>query len=594
MDEIKTDKNETSDKTSSIIPTVVLNNALDEELGSTVSSALTSSLYPEFFIAKQHEERNSDQKTSHVSSSSSSMSEIFYESIEMSGLQRENQGESSDSVTEAPEQKGLKDKTMAVIDSIIEGFMRESDEAKDKLLADTPQVQTRTLVLEPVSELMHNPAQGSNQKLRQKQVGRFTFTNVDEHDDFSVFLKDGSPKHPPANLERFKFRSDNANWCDYCIKDIFIHRTSREAFIKKCITLYEKNKTYFPKRKEAHMLGSVLNLDQDAYVYLSTHSPELFERYRQSYRGSTHDSRTYVLGGVISQYNERVYTSQLSHSSHLSNSSHSQHEFNKYNCMDEWLKMSNIVCSHCSFYACPFHQQYGNFGSRAYGENQTKIHTCGWCDDSLTEYYSMIAQSVRVVHDTQHLQESRASYTSYTSHVLHSSHNPYNQHSSQLSQSSRVRVSSKVVDTTKEQSLRIVRRTDSTYDSSEYEQISLDDHDQSQDQIQDHSDVLVLDSADFKTINLDMVPKPKPGSKSDEVSHSSSDNFGEEIHHVVQLTEIVQNVDKTKSSKSKRSFGEVEDDGLVFKFEDEEQSGYASEYDYYAMPDDYGYSTHAW
>lgn len=191
-------------------------------------------------------------------------------------------------------------------------------------------------------------------------------------------------------------KHNNSNWCHFCLRDIFVHKTSCERFVDKCIKKYNANKTKFfgSKNKDAHMLGSMLCLEETARVYLTTTDKELFDRFAPQIRVASGESKEFITGGIIQQYNEYIHGTELdalngaypfSHGTALD--------------LDDWLMKNNIRCEHCSFLACPFHHDFGGFGSvqiSGLGEGETTKtnnsesqhrrktkYCCGWCVESI-------------------------------------------------------------------------------------------------------------------------------------------------------------------------------------------------------------------
>lgn len=175
---------------------------------------------------------------------------------------------------------------------------------------------------------------------------------------------------PMTDISYFKESINNANWCDYCVRDIFMHEASVVKFIDKCVNMYIKNKKIFFDKREAHMLGSLLTLDHGNVYYLSNKCPELYNNYKTNAL-TISDSRVYVIDGIINQYNERIYKlttndKQNNNANNLQNKSY-----------DDWLIFNNIQCEYCGHYACPFHAEHSSFSTRTI--NNKKLYCCGWC-----------------------------------------------------------------------------------------------------------------------------------------------------------------------------------------------------------------------
>lgn len=143
--------------------------------------------------------------------------------------------------------------------------------------------------------------------------------------------------------------------CNYCKSGIFAHENAIKRDIDRMLGMY----TYasvesFFESEHAHRLGSLIQIDGVAYMYLH-------ENY-----------------GTIA----KMYTVD----NYVRNYGHIKKQFiHEYNCMyydkhdivdrDKWL-VCNMVCDRCKQTVCPFHTEYGSF------EIIEGRYLCGWCKPS--------------------------------------------------------------------------------------------------------------------------------------------------------------------------------------------------------------------
>lgn len=210
---------------------------------------------------------------------------------------------------------------------------------------------------------------------------------------------------PVSESAYFRSKHCNANWCDFCFHTTFIHKNSSKQFVDRCIKCYEKNKNKFfgDKNKDAHMLGSLLCLEESARIYLHATNRELYDRFGERIRIAAKESKEYVTGGIIHQYNERVYliesekersivepdeTLETSGFRELKKDPLIQHFDPLLSIdLDEWLVKNNIRCAKCSYLACPFHRDFAGFETITIpryadtGFLRQKQYCCGWCAD---------------------------------------------------------------------------------------------------------------------------------------------------------------------------------------------------------------------
>lgn len=312
-----------------------------------------------------------------------------------------------------------------------------NNQINSALIADTPILTATPLLSDPFFEpfTLDTPNQSLLSELQTQihidQINNNNNININDDNVFTnVFIHEPQSKNKiieinkinetqmetnksqfvAANLEQFRFRGDTANWCDYCAKDMFIHKKSCEKFITKCISRYHRNITQFFNDRISHMLGSILHLEVHAQNYLEIKCPALYARYKSNIYPSSLDSRCYIVPGIVRQYNEMEYISNVFrftknnhvntnyvNMNNINNNINNDNNDNDNNIninktfvsikadeIYDWLKLENIMCSNCFCYACPFHNRFGDFEVRTYNEKQ--MYLCGWCNDKYLAY----------------------------------------------------------------------------------------------------------------------------------------------------------------------------------------------------------------
>lgn len=206
---------------------------------------------------------------------------------------------------------------------------------------------------------------------------------------------------PVADPVILRTKYNNSNWCHYCYKEMFMHQTSIREFVDSCVDQYRKNSRKFLAGHKAHMLGTLITLDDYTRKELIDSCQDLYNRYERAGRASD-DSKTYVIEGIIEQYILRTYQPQSNRGICGSEN------------IERWLMINNIRCYRCNMLACPFHRDHGGFETLTDG---TKSYLCcGWCVDILANikdddsyYDSDDAKEVEFYDDRYSSDESSSS-----------------------------------------------------------------------------------------------------------------------------------------------------------------------------------------
>jgi len=159
-------------------------------------------------------------------------------------------------------------------------------------------------------------------------------------------------------------------WCNRCKMNDFGHNKCLFKFIDKCIKIYnqsEQSKKEFFDTPYAHMLGTLLMIDNKYRSYLELFELELYKKYPKKILPQ--EPYIYVTNGIIKQYVERKYIIER-------NKTDIDIDFNK------WLIMNNEHCDVCKHVLCPFHYDYGGIELVKISDN-SKIKCCGWCYELL-------------------------------------------------------------------------------------------------------------------------------------------------------------------------------------------------------------------
>ncbi len=154
-------------------------------------------------------------------------------------------------------------------------------------------------------------------------------------------------------------KSIDNNFCDYCVRDIFIHNRFADKFIDHCIELFRVNSDIFFESKKAHMLGTLFAINDSYAARTKNKSPELMDRYNVSIRPN--ETFQFIIKPIIIQYNERAM--------YIANRS-----------MIEIIQ-DTMNCDICGFVACPFHSFHGMFQLNK--DNDKNKYCCGWCMDDI-------------------------------------------------------------------------------------------------------------------------------------------------------------------------------------------------------------------
>lgn len=163
------------------------------------------------------------------------------------------------------------------------------------------------------------------------------------------------------SVNKYKKRINRSNWCEFCYRDLFMHKSSIETFIDNCVEKVNKNRF---STKYDHMLGSIIQLDERARNYLWMHNKKLYDKYIPNIRNMQTDAKRFIAEGIINQYNEGTYLSDPD---------------SKFKTVEEWLKLNNTTCSVCKYLTCPFHQRFYGFVTNV--SNNVAVNICGMCND---------------------------------------------------------------------------------------------------------------------------------------------------------------------------------------------------------------------